>query len=358
MKITQNFYSELLFLIVGGIVLLLINNFQVQSVIFLLLSIIILSLQLITSMSYTNWLITVVLAVGGLFYPPLTYFFPAVSRYLLVSASPKTISPLLITLIFHFNYYSLLAASGCLLALYFDYQDRSLQHLQCSKLELLDDSFEKQAQLQAQNIKLQATEQTQLQLQLAQERNQIARDIHDNVGHLLSSSIIQLGAIRTINQNSQLNTPLTQLNSTLNQAMSSIRSSVHGMQQQALNLQQQLQPLLTDFTFCPIVVIGTPFNNLNPKMNQVILMTIKEALTNIMKHSTASKVSLKFQTLPAFYQVQIKDNGTKKSPLTHGMGLISMQQRAEEAGGQLHLYQNQNGFLITLILPKKDIKND
>ena len=66
-------------------------------------------------------------------------------------------------------------------------------------------------------------------------------------------------------------------------------------------------------------------------------MTIKEALTNVIKQSEAGKVVIKFQKLPAFYHVQIRNNGITQKTVFRGMELTNMQQRAEEANGQLHI---------------------
>ncbi|BDR58042.1 hypothetical protein XA3_04830 [Xylocopilactobacillus apicola] len=242
----------------------------------------------------------------------------------------------------------------CLLALYFSYADQELGKIRRKKQELQDDSFEQFATLQQQNLALESKEQTKLQLQLAEERNRIARDIHDNVGHLLSSSIIQLGAIEILNQDPKITEPLSELSSTVNQAMDSIRASVHGIQEKSLTLSQALKPIVADFTFCALTIKGEPFAETSLEQNQIILMTIKEALTNVIKHSGADQVLIKFQELPAFYQVQIKDNGKNLKEIARGMGLTSMQQRAEEIHGQLHLHQNAEGLTITLVLPRKD----
>ena len=61
------------------------------------------------------------------------------------------------------------------------------------------------------------------------ERNRIAREIHDNVGHMLTRSILQTGAIKVINKDDRLEKPLAQLQSTLDTAMDSMRKSVHDL---------------------------------------------------------------------------------------------------------------------------------
>ena len=71
-------------------------------------------------------------------------------------------------------------------------------------------------------------QETEVHLATLKERNRIAREIHDNVGHMLSRSILQLGALKALNHDSSLSAPLSELHKTLNTAMDSIRTSCTG----------------------------------------------------------------------------------------------------------------------------------
>ena len=115
-----------------------------------------------------------------------------------------------------------------------------------------DANWENESRLREQNDYLKSSQETEVALQIAEERNRIARDIHDNVGHLLSSAILQLGAIQAINQNKQLHLPLDQLNRTMNLGMDRIRESVHDLHHHSLPFPQALDLLLSDFQFCTV----------------------------------------------------------------------------------------------------------
>ena len=75
------------------------------------------------------------------------------------------------------------------------------------------------------------------------ERNRIAREIHDNVGHLLSRSILITGAAKALNASDTLSPVLDNLDHSLNQAMTSIRSSVHDLHDESLNLKEAAESL-------------------------------------------------------------------------------------------------------------------
>lgn len=219
-------------------------------------------------------------------------------------------------------------------------------------LQLKDDSWEKQELLKQKNQELIQSQETFIDLEISEERNRIARDIHDNVGHLLSSAIIQLGAIEAINQADSLKEPLTQLKVTIHTGMDNIRESVHDLHETSLSFRKGLDFLIADFQFCEVTIRGNIPENLTQEQDRTLLMVMKEALANVMKHSNATNVTLSFNELPAFYRLQILDNGTLAKKSGSGIGLKSMQQRLEKIGGQMHLSQTPNHFMIHVILPK------
>lgn len=251
----------------------------------------------------------------------------------------------------------LLLALG-LLAIYLTLRERNYLRLRHQLLQLKDDSWEQQQLLQEKNQALIASQENFVDLEIAEERNRIARDIHDNVGHLLSSSIIQLGALEALNQNQQLEPAMVQLKETIHSGMDSIRQSVHDLHSDSLNLEKAVALLLADFRFCPVIVEGK-IPALSSEEEKVLLMVIKEALSNVMKHSQGDQVILNFAELPAFYRLKISDNGpvlTEKK-LTDGIGLTSMRQRIEKIKGQLHLQASAAGFSLNIILPK-EVRHD
>ena len=92
----------------------------------------------------------------------------------------------------------------------------------------------------------------EINLATLRERNRIARDIHDNVGHLLSRCILQIGALLAINKDKNVNDNLSLIKETLSEAMTSIRSSVHDLHEEAIDLQIEVQKLVDNFKFCSI----------------------------------------------------------------------------------------------------------
>ncbi|HBQ74681.1 MAG TPA: two-component sensor histidine kinase, partial [Erysipelotrichaceae bacterium] len=133
------------------------------------------------------------------------------------------------------------------------------------------------------NRHLLVQQEQEIRIAILDERNRIAREIHDHVGHLLSSALLQIGAIQAIQKEDKLKEPLQNLRDTLSQGMDNVRSSVHDLHDDALDLQVTLQRLLKDYSFCD----GTlEYDVLHPLSQQTIyhiLAIVKESMNNTMK---------------------------------------------------------------------------
>ena len=91
----------------------------------------------------------------------------------------------------------------------------------------IDDGEEKTLLLAEKNRALIEKQNYEIYAATLRERNRIAREIHDNVGHVLSRTILLTGAAKALNKDQNLDPILNGLDDSLNSAMDSIRSSVH-----------------------------------------------------------------------------------------------------------------------------------
>ena len=185
------------------------------------------------------------------------------------------------------------------------------------------------------------------------ERNRIAREIHDNVGHVLSRSILMLGAARTMNKEAGLAALLENLEDSLNFAMNSIRSSVHDLHDEAVNLREAEEGLVRDFTFCQAELTYDMTQEIPREVKYCFISITKEALANIMKHSNATRVQLILREHPALYQMCVEDNGTGVvyDPGNAGIGILNMKDRVKALGGTLQI-STRKGFRIFITIPK------
>lgn len=247
----------------------------------------------------------------------------------------------------------LTCAALCMLAVYLELQSAQYQKLLQKYHRVQDDTTEAAILLKQKNKELMKNQDYEVELATLAERNRIAREIHDNVGHLLTRSILQVSAMLVVHSgNTELKEPLLAVKDTLSDAMDNVRQSVHNLHEESINLQQQLTRLTDDFTFCPVQLTydSTP---LPKELNYTFIAIVKEALSNIARHSNATRASVSVLEHPSLYQLRIHDNGTlqtQDSP--DGIGLFNMEERIRALDGNFHI-DRTNGFKIFISIPKR-----
>ena len=203
------------------------------------------------------------------------------------------------------------------------------------------------------------TQRQELELELATlgERSRIAREIHDNVGHLLTRSILQMKALAIVHKDDeQLTQELEEVGETLDTAFQTVRKSVHDLYDEALSLETQLEALAQGNEGLAVNVEYRA-EDIPSKMSTTVLAIVREALSNTQRHSDASSVQISVVEFPGLYQLIVHDNGSKEpasSSPAHvaGMGLISMEERARALGGIFRTSYDQ-GFKVLVTIPKE-----
>lgn len=292
------------------------------------------------------------------FDPAFLYFFPAVSYMLFRrNAYFAVLAGGCVTLYFFWirtaDLFSLcLILFGTALAYFLEGGTRGYEELDSLYKHTRDDSRELNLLLTEKNHALLEKQDYEIYAATLKERNRIAREIHDNVGHLLSRSILMVGALKAVNQAPGLSDSLNTLDSTLNSAMDSIRSSVHDLHDEAIDLEEAVRGLLKDFTFCPVFFQYDMNREIPREIKYSFISITKEALSNVIKHSHASQVHLVMREHPALYQLCIEDNGTGAVRSDRGIGLLNMRERVSALKGNIQI-QTQNGFRIFITIPKE-----
>ncbi len=201
------------------------------------------------------------------------------------------------------------------------------------------------------------------------ERNRIAREIHDNVGHMITRVIIQLRATSIINKDPKVEKQLESISETLDLAMTGIRKSVHELHDDSIDLSIAIREIAGTLpeTFDTGITtsIESPADN-NTK--SAILGIIREAVTNISKYSRGKKVRIEVIENNSFWRVRIWDDGpnpdreytlTGEYMSSGGLGLKNIGVRAKSLGGRATARSNAGGFEIIATLPKtEEKKND
>lgn len=216
-----------------------------------------------------------------------------------------------------------------------------------------DDSEEVNLLLQQKNKQLRENQDNEIKLATMKERNRIAREIHDNVGHMLTRSILQVGALIIINKDEAQSESLLSLKETLDSAMTSIRNSVHKLHDDSIDLKlavnDAVKPIRESFN----VECDFDFSESMPKKVKLgFLGIIKECLSNAVKHSNGDRIKLSIIEHPGFYKLEVSDNGKCEKISDSGIGLSTMRERAEDLGGIINISASEMGFGVVVSIPK------
>lgn len=221
-----------------------------------------------------------------------------------------------------------------------------------------DASMEHDMLMEQMNHQLIEKQNAQIYNATLKERNRIAREIHDNVGHMITRSILQVGAIGVINTDERLKAPISDLKSTLDTAMDSMRKSVHDLYDESVDLRQALAKLKpTDSAFAFSLEYDCE-DDVQRDVKYAFIAIAKEAVNNAVKHSNGDEIRIIVREHPAFYQLEIMDNGTSVDERSlsgetgDGIGIKNIKERVAAIGGTMRI-KADDGFRIFVTLMKK-----
>jgi len=211
-------------------------------------------------------------------------------------------------------------------------------------------------------FKVQALER---QSALERERTRIARDIHDDIGNLLTQvTLLSSLTLRDRGEPEKTGEHVRQISSTVEQVTSSLDEIVW-----AVNPRNDTLPQLIDyigqFTVefmqtagirCRVDLPDHPPHQVIPAdVRHNLFLIVKEALNNVARHSGADEVSLQIAATGQMLELTIQDNGRSFDAVSvngAGNGLRNIRQRMDELGGRFQVEsQPSSGTRITLSVP-------
>jgi signal transduction histidine kinase len=195
-----------------------------------------------------------------------------------------------------------------------------------------------------------------------EERNRIAREIHDSLGHSLTALNLQLEtALKLWESNpGKAETFLATAKELGSKALKDVRQSVSTMRSNPLqeqSLERAIASLAENFhrsnSILPVYQINLEYS-LPPEINTAIYRITQESLTNISKYACATEVKLELTTIRSNLRLIIQDNGRgfDVRQNTTGFGLHSMRDRTLALAGEFNINSTPgSGCKITVNIP-------
>jgi signal transduction histidine kinase len=228
---------------------------------------------------------------------------------------------------------------------------------------------EKNQYLEEMNESIKMLSEDSEKLVVLSERNLLAKEIHDVMGHSL------ILALNTMESNKLLRTDRTAAVRRIEQAVSEINQSLQEIaatgneesipgnasdslkerEQQGI-LAERLNKLASRLSGSGIILETAPIDNLNTcdeKVTNTVYRVCQESVTNAMKHGQATRITISIKMKAGTLELFIVDNGKGSSSFTRGNGLTGMEERVQELGGMISFssFEDQKGFLVRATIP-------
>lgn len=221
-------------------------------------------------------------------------------------------------------------------------------------------------QLQTANIRLkEMNEQLQDYAQMTEkmaetrERNRIAREIHDTLGHTMTGLSAGIDACIAMIDFSVDATKeqLNKISLVARQGIKDIRRSVNKLRPDALEhsgLQEALEKMIEETMQVSDVKINYDCQVEVLKFNQdeedMIYRVVQESITNAIRHGKAKKINVTLWKEDKWLNLVIKDNGIGCQEIHTGFGLIHIEERIKMLKGTVE-YDGSDGFTVTARIP-------
>ncbi|MGL4453033.1 MAG: sensor histidine kinase [Sarcina sp.] len=215
------------------------------------------------------------------------------------------------------------------------------------------------------NKELEVYSQSIEEVSILKERNRISREIHDSVGHVLSTTMIQLSAMERVgkSQNNMLGDMAGELRNFVADSFQDVKEAVRDLKP---NEYSNYECLIRISELCKNV---EKFSSITIKLSvrgekwaftakqgANIYRIVQEVLSNAIKHSKATKIDIIIRFYDEEMMLSIKDNGIGTENIVEsGVGLKSIKERTYELFGRIHMKSKLNeGMLTKVIIPKND----
>jgi PAS domain S-box-containing protein len=192
---------------------------------------------------------------------------------------------------------------------------------------------------------------------LLRERQRIAADMHDLVVQSLFAAGLQLGALaRDLDpaRAQQAQAVIGQID----EAMSTLRDSIKGLirqiapEQFLADIRQVLDRSAVGLGFAPTLTVDGPPNLIPPTARPEILAVLQEALSNAIRHASATAVHVTITSLGPEVRVTVSDNGCGIGDVQRFSGLDNMRSRAQRLDGTFAITNNDlHGTIVDWRVP-------
>jgi signal transduction histidine kinase len=191
---------------------------------------------------------------------------------------------------------------------------------------------------------LRETAATLAELSIMEERNKMARDVHDIVGHTLTTTIVQIEAARMLMDKDRDKglEKLETISNLVRKSMDDIRHSMKTLSQSSdhWDLRKALSQLLEDTEAATGIKIEYDIEDtpeLKTTHKKVLFHALQEGVTNAIRHGDCTEIHFQLKNNEGRVEFSLHNNGKRFEPNELGLGLVAMRDRVESVGGRFSI---------------------
>jgi two-component system, NarL family, sensor histidine kinase DesK len=187
------------------------------------------------------------------------------------------------------------------------------------------------------------------------ERERIARDLHDVLGHTLSVITLksELAGKLMERDPERAGKEIREVSEISRQALSDVRDAIRGYRAKGLAAELALAKSTLETAGLAVQCDAATTVQLPAMQESVLSLAVREGVTNVVRHANAKTCRLRIEQHNGSCQLEIQDDGLGSSS-EEGNGLRGMRERVEMLGGTL-VRETTSGTKLTIIIPTKDV---
>jgi signal transduction histidine kinase len=179
-------------------------------------------------------------------------------------------------------------------------------------------------------------------LAMLEDRDRIARDMHDHVIQRLFATGLSLQSTARLTDHQTVRSRLDEAVDNLDAAIKDIRQTIFELHRAKpiRQLREEFAELVRESTqalgFAPDLTIDGPLESLSAELEADLVAVVREALSNVVRHARATTAGVRVSINDTIV-VEVADDGVGVSPAAIQSGLANLRQRAQSRGGSLTL---------------------
>lgn len=203
------------------------------------------------------------------------------------------------------------------------------------------------------NARLRVTQEEAERLAKTAERERIARDLHDLLGHTLSLITLksELAAKLVPRDPARAEAEIREVERISREALKEVRAAIAGYRSEGLSAELARARLALETAGVRLETVAAPVE-LAPVEETVLSLALREAVTNVMRHARASTCRILLEQMEEETRLEVRDDGASAQAGAEGVGLSVMRERVEGLGGRLER-RVDGGTVIAVALPRR-----